>query len=200
MAASEGLDDAGFPGDAAIGASKVQHGDADNLVNLDADPDVMRFVTGGISTSREEIQNEFLPAFLAYYQRYEGFGFWAAIEKATGEFLGGSISGRVRMPLLARSSLLPVAQVSLGEGYATEGSRALIRKGFTDRCAARDRGSDGGQRGLSAGHGEGGPDAGADLPSALALSHRRRPVRRRGVCTGQPNGSGDIAAGSWPPA
>ena len=62
--------------------------DVDNLVNLDADPDVMRFVTGGIPTSREEIQNEFLPAFLGYYQRYESFGFWAAVEKATGEFLG----------------------------------------------------------------------------------------------------------------
>ncbi len=61
--------------------------DADNLVNLDADPEVMRFVTGGIPTSREEIQNEVLPAFLGYYQRYEGYGFWAAIEKATGEFL-----------------------------------------------------------------------------------------------------------------
>ena len=36
--------------------------DTDNLVNLDADPDVMRFITGGIPTSREEIQNEFLPA------------------------------------------------------------------------------------------------------------------------------------------
>ena len=62
--------------------------DVDNLVNLDADPDVMRYVTGGIPTSREEIQDEFLPAFLDYYQRYEGYGFWAAIEKATGEFLG----------------------------------------------------------------------------------------------------------------
>jgi RimJ/RimL family protein N-acetyltransferase len=37
--------------------------DVDNLVNLDADPDVMRYITGGIPTSREEIQNEFLPAF-----------------------------------------------------------------------------------------------------------------------------------------
>jgi RimJ/RimL family protein N-acetyltransferase len=62
--------------------------DADNLVSLDADPDVMRFVTGRIPTSREEIQNEVLPAFLGYYQRYEGYGFWAAIEKETGEFLG----------------------------------------------------------------------------------------------------------------
>lgn len=46
--------------------------DADNLVDLDADPDVMRFITGGVPTSRDEIENEFLPAFLGYYERYEG--------------------------------------------------------------------------------------------------------------------------------
>ena len=107
--------------------------DADNLVNLDADPDVMRFVTGGIPTSREEIQDEFLPAFLGYYQRFEGYGFWAAIEKATGEFLGwfhfrprdGAAPGEVELGYRLRKS-------AWGKGYATEGSRALIRKGFTE--------------------------------------------------------------------
>ena len=107
--------------------------DADNLVNLDADPDVMRFVTGGIPTSREEIEHEFLPAFLGYYERYEGFGFWAAIEKATGEFLGwfhfrprqDSPPDEVELGYRLRKS-------AWGKGYATEGSRALIRKGFTE--------------------------------------------------------------------
>ena len=41
-------------------------------------------------TSRNEIETKVLPAFLGYYQRYEGLGFWAAVEKATGEFLGWS--------------------------------------------------------------------------------------------------------------
>src|ERR1700689_1743727 len=107
--------------------------DVDNLVNLDADPDVMRFVTGGIPTSREEIEHEFLPAFLGYYERYEGFGFWAAIEKATGEFLGwfhfrpdeNCAPGEVVLGYRLRKS-------AWGKGYATEGSRALIRKGFTE--------------------------------------------------------------------
>ena len=112
--------------------------DADNLVSLDADPDVMRFVTGGIPTSRAEIQNEVLPAFLAYYQRYEGYGFWAAIEKATGEFLGwfhfrprqDSPPGQVELGYRLRKS-------AWGKGYATEGSRALIRKGFTEHGVQR---------------------------------------------------------------
>jgi RimJ/RimL family protein N-acetyltransferase len=112
--------------------------DVDNLVNLDADPDVMLFITGGIATSREEIQNEVLPAFLAYYQRYEGYGFWAAIEKATGEFLGwfhfrprqDAAPGEVELGYRLRKS-------AWGKGYATEGSRALIRSGFTESGVQR---------------------------------------------------------------
>ena len=112
--------------------------DADNLVDLDADPDVMRFITGGIPTSREEIQNEVLPAFLAYYQRYEGCGFWAAIEKATGEFLGwfhfrprpDAAPGEVELGYRLCKS-------AWGRGYATEGSRELIRRGFTESGVQR---------------------------------------------------------------
>jgi RimJ/RimL family protein N-acetyltransferase len=107
--------------------------DADNLVSLDADPDVMRFVPGGTSTSREEIEDEYLPAFLGYYRRYEGYGFWAVIEKATGDFLGwfhfrpgkDAAPGEVELGYRLRKS-------AWGRGYATEGSRALIRKGFTE--------------------------------------------------------------------
>jgi RimJ/RimL family protein N-acetyltransferase len=106
--------------------------DADNLVSLDADPEVMRFITGGVPTSRTEILDEVLPAFLGYYQRYEGYGFWAAIEKETGEFLGwfhfrpraGAAPGEVELGYRLRKS-------AWGKGYATEGSRALIRAGFT---------------------------------------------------------------------
>jgi RimJ/RimL family protein N-acetyltransferase len=112
--------------------------DADNLVQLDADPDVMRFVTGGIPTSRKEILDEFLPAFLGYYRRYEGYGFWAVIEKETGEFLGwfhfrprpDADPGEAELGYRLRKS-------AWGKGYATEGSRALIRKGFTEHGVQR---------------------------------------------------------------
>ncbi|MFY9934232.1 MAG: GNAT family N-acetyltransferase [Streptosporangiaceae bacterium] len=112
--------------------------DVDNLAGLDADPDVMRFVSGGIATSRDEIENEFLPAFLGYYQRYEQYGFWAAIERSTGDFLGwfhfrpqeGTAPGQVELGYRLRTS-------AWGKGYATEGSRALIRKGFTESGVQR---------------------------------------------------------------
>jgi RimJ/RimL family protein N-acetyltransferase len=108
-------------------------GDVDNLAGLDADPDVMRFVNGGIPTSRDEIEKEFLPAFLGYYQRYQEYGFWAAIERSTGDFLGwfhfrprdGAAPGQAELDYRLRKS-------AWGNGYATEGSRGLIRKGFTE--------------------------------------------------------------------
>jgi RimJ/RimL family protein N-acetyltransferase len=71
-------------------------------------------------------------------QRYEGYGFWAAIEKETGEFLGwfhfrprpGAAPGEVEIGYRLRKS-------AWGKGYATEGSRALIRKGFTESGVQR---------------------------------------------------------------
>jgi RimJ/RimL family protein N-acetyltransferase len=107
--------------------------DVDNLVSLDADPGVMHFVTGGIPTARDEIENELLPGFLDYYAQFEGYGFWAAIEKATGEFLGW-FHFRPREEAGPDEAELGyrLRRSAWGKGYATEGSRALISKGFTD--------------------------------------------------------------------
>jgi RimJ/RimL family protein N-acetyltransferase len=112
--------------------------DVDNLVELDGDPDVMRFTTGGRPTPREEIRDDVLPAFLDYYRRFAGYGFWAAIEKSTGEFLGwfhlrppeGRRLDDVELGYRLRKS-------AWGKGYATEASRALIRKAFTELGAQR---------------------------------------------------------------
>jgi RimJ/RimL family protein N-acetyltransferase len=63
---------------------RFTEGDVGLLVELDSDPEVMHFVTGGRPTSRREIETELLPACLGYYERYAGYGFWAAIERSTG--------------------------------------------------------------------------------------------------------------------
>jgi RimJ/RimL family protein N-acetyltransferase len=107
--------------------------DLDNLVELDSDPDVMRFINGSKPTPREDMQNDFLPNWLRYYERYAGFGFWAAIEKSTGDFLGwfhfrpphGGSADEAELGYRLRKS-------AWNKGYGTEGSRALIRKGFTE--------------------------------------------------------------------
>jgi RimJ/RimL family protein N-acetyltransferase len=107
--------------------------DVDNLFDLDSDPEVMRFVNGGAPTPRAAIEADILPSFLGYYERFAGYGFWAAIEKASGEFLGwfhfrpleGAGPGEVELGYRLRKA-------AWGQGYGTEASRALIRKGFTE--------------------------------------------------------------------
>ena len=107
--------------------------DVENLSNLDGDPEVMRFVTGGKPTPRDVIRNATLPRFLRAYERFEGFGVWAAIERSTGEFVGWfefypwKDAGPSEVELGYR-----LRRSAWGKGYATEGSRALIRKGFTE--------------------------------------------------------------------
>jgi RimJ/RimL family protein N-acetyltransferase len=112
--------------------------DIDDLVDLDSDPAVMRFISGGRPTPRAQIENEILPAYLGYYTRFAGYGFWAAIERSSGRFLGwfhlrpphGGAPGEVELGYRLRAT-------AWGKGYATEGARALIRKGFIDHHVRR---------------------------------------------------------------
>jgi RimJ/RimL family protein N-acetyltransferase len=108
--------------------------DEDNLVELNGDPAVMRFLNGGKPTPRDEIRNRVLPGFLGYYERFQGFGFWAAVEKSTGQFLGWfHFRPRMEHPKDGEIELgYRLRRSAWGKGYATEGSRALIRKGFTE--------------------------------------------------------------------
>ncbi|MGH3912516.1 MAG: aldo/keto reductase [Pseudonocardiaceae bacterium] len=106
--------------------------DVDLLVELDGDPGVMRFITGGRATPREIVQDDILPTFLRYYERFAGFGFWAAVQKSTGEYLGWF---HFRPPPERPEDVelgYRLRRMAWGHGYATEGSRALIRKGFTE--------------------------------------------------------------------
>lgn len=112
--------------------------DVDNLFSFDSDPEVMRYVTGGATTPREEIEHDYLPAFISYYTCFEGYGFWAVIDKATGQFLGWfhlrPLHGHpVDQPALGYR----LRREAWGMGYGTEGARALIRKAFTDLGARR---------------------------------------------------------------
>ena len=56
---------------------RFTHDDVDNLYHLDSDPEVMRYVTGGASTPREEVAHVDLPAYMSYYDRCDGYCFWA---------------------------------------------------------------------------------------------------------------------------
>lgn len=112
--------------------------DVDLLADLDSDPDVMFWITGGRTTTREEIERDVLPAFVSYYERYDGYGFWAAIERATGEFLGWfHFRPAPGHPVDEPELGYRLRRSAWGKGIATEGSIALIDKGFRDHGVRR---------------------------------------------------------------
>ncbi|MFJ6196014.1 GNAT family N-acetyltransferase [Micromonospora sp. NPDC092111] len=109
--------------------------DVAQLVDLDADPEVMRFLTGGRPTPVATVRDEQLPRILAGYDRHPGLGRWAAEERAGGGFLGwfaldpSDDGTEAELGYRLRRS-------AWGRGLATEGSRALVRHAF-DRVGVR---------------------------------------------------------------
>jgi RimJ/RimL family protein N-acetyltransferase len=103
-------------------------------VELDADPEVMRYLGNGRARTREEVQ-ALHRRRMAVADRVPGLGFWAGFVE--GQFVGWWI---LEPP--QRADQGPVeGQAELGyrllrrywrRGLASEGARALIRHGFKD--------------------------------------------------------------------
>ena len=116
--------------------------DVDNLVTLDGDPEVMRFINGGIARTREAIAREFLPYAMSYYDQSENLGFWAIVEKFHQEFIGWIfLRPEVDFKLLQQLNLAQENAIELGyrlrkpawnKGYTTEVAQALIDKSFAE--------------------------------------------------------------------
>ena len=108
-------------------------------VQLDADPEVMRYLDPGRARTREEVEAAHR-ARLAVAERVPGLGFWAGF--VGGDFVGWWI---LEPPERADQGLV-AGQGELGyrlarrywrRGLASEGSRELIRHGFADLALVR---------------------------------------------------------------
>jgi RimJ/RimL family protein N-acetyltransferase len=104
--------------------------DVDLLVELDADPEVMRYITGGRPTPREMYVQTFMPRWFEIYARFPQLGYWAAERRPDHEFLGWFHlrDDRIEPEYLELGYRLKRA--AWGQGFATEGSRGLIDHGF----------------------------------------------------------------------
>ncbi|MET7470205.1 GNAT family N-acetyltransferase [Micromonospora sp. NPDC005222] len=103
--------------------------DVDRLVALDADPEVMRFLTGGVSTPAGTFRDEVLPRVLAGYDRHPGLGRWVALDRFTGEFLGWFALDPSEDGAEAELGYR-LRRAAWGHGLASEGARALVRHAF----------------------------------------------------------------------
>lgn len=121
--------------------------DIDQLVTLDADPEVMRYVSDGVPNPRSVYEEGLLARMLAWPG--QPFGFFAAHERdarAGADPLGDFLGWFHLRPSVADASMLELGyrlrRSAWGRGLATEGSRELLRHAFfelgqseVDACA-----------------------------------------------------------------
>lgn len=59
-----------------------------DMYDLDQDPEVMRYVTGGKTSSMEMIEEVLMPRMAQYRNPAKGWGIWKVSDKTTGEYYG----------------------------------------------------------------------------------------------------------------
>jgi RimJ/RimL family protein N-acetyltransferase len=105
--------------------------DVDRLVELDSDPEVMRYVTFGAPTPRERYVDVFLPRWFAIYRETPLLGYWAGWFHLRPDRID---AGEQELGYRLR-------RASWGRGFATEGAAALVEHGFlrvgADKISAR---------------------------------------------------------------
>ena len=109
------------------------------LARLHGDRRVMRFIDDGQPVPRAVVAARTLPGIVGEYAVLpDGLGYFAAIERTTGEPLGW-VGLRPPDSTGLRPGVAGTAELGYrlfpeawGNGYATEGARALIGSAFTD--------------------------------------------------------------------
>lgn len=125
-----------FPTTARLRIRELRPDDAEHLVALHGEAEVMRYITDGRPDDPERIRHEVLPRWLGVNQKLDGWGFLVAEVIDSGEFVGWF-------------HLLPTQTEGewdlgyrlhrrfWGRGLATEGARALLQKMAWTNSATR---------------------------------------------------------------
>lgn len=112
---------------------EFEKGDAHLVYDLDSDPMVTKYVGGQAGTMQEYEDN--IKTYLNYYKKKKNCGFYKAYLKENDAFIGWfhlrpEQSDPENFKVLELGYRLK--QQYWNKGYATEGSRALISKSFTE--------------------------------------------------------------------
>ena len=108
--------------------------DSEPMLAVYGDPEVMRFIPGGVNRSLAAAEARLAQYAAAHDSR--GFSFWAVVERASGEVVGDAGFGVFR-----KTGDLELGYTfrrdRWGRGYATEAARACLSAGFAHLGVSR---------------------------------------------------------------
>jgi RimJ/RimL family protein N-acetyltransferase len=118
---------------------ELTEGDANRLLALDSDPEVLHWTGARGLANVQAYRRHVRTNILCYYVVYEGYGFWAILEKASGRFVGWTslrpaLDGRFAAALKYAPEDVELdcrlQRAVWGQGFATELVLALVQKAF----------------------------------------------------------------------
>lgn len=111
---------------------EVELSDADDFYEMDADPEVHKYLDQKPAKSKEEMIE--VIGYLQQQYKENGIARWAVIDKTTHEMLGWCGIKYFKEPLNGHSNIYEFGyrfkQKHWGKGYATESSKAILDWGF----------------------------------------------------------------------
>ena len=103
--------------------------DFDDLLRLDSDPRVMKYINGGKPSSKKDVEAA-LGRVARYYRSWHGLGVWHAVRRDTGAFIGWYCL-KYCPPTCDVEVGYRLLRQAWGQGFATEAVSAVIDYAFT---------------------------------------------------------------------
>ena len=106
-------------------------GDVEEIVRLDGDRRVMKYIADGRPHTRDEVETHWFPRMRRLSRLYADLGIWRASRRDTGAFVGW-----FSLKYCGKSSDIEIGYrlvpEAWGQGFATEGAAAMRDYGFDD--------------------------------------------------------------------
>ena len=120
----------------------MDESNAQDLFELDQDPEVMKYINGGIPSSKQDIENILLPRMASYTNQEKGWGLWKVNVLHSKAYIGWVLIRPMDffsdIPQFDNLELgWRFKQESWGKGYATEAAKHVMDALIKNKSASQ---------------------------------------------------------------